>query len=90
MAYSPVDQGGLIAHPVLRKIGAKHGDASAAQVAIAWLLRQDGVVVIPKAGRGEHVRENRDALDLVLDRDDLTALDAAFPPPKREKPLEMI
>jgi diketogulonate reductase-like aldo/keto reductase len=89
MAYSPVDQGGLIDHPVLRDIGVRHG-ASAAQVAIAWLLRQDGIVVIPKAGRAEHVRQNRAAFDLVLDAADLAALDAAFPPPKRERPLEML
>jgi len=89
MAYSPVDQGGLIAHAVLAAIGKRHG-ATAAQIAIAWLLRQEGVVVIPKAGTPQHVRENRAAADLALDAEDLAAIDEAFPPPQGAKPLEML
>jgi diketogulonate reductase-like aldo/keto reductase len=53
-------------------------------------LRQDGVVAIPKAGSVAHVRENRTALDLKLDVDALKALDAAFPPPTKARPLEML
>jgi diketogulonate reductase-like aldo/keto reductase len=50
-------------------------------VALAWLLRQEGVVVIPKAVRPEHVRANREALDIVLTPEDLAQLDAGFAPP---------
>lgn len=89
MAYSPVDQGGLVAHRTLAAIGKQHG-ATAAQIAIAWLLARKGVVVIPKAGSPSHVRENRAAADLVLTREDFAALDRAFPPPKGAKPLEMV
>ena len=59
-------------------------------MALAWVLRQPGVIAIPKAGHVEHVRENRDALDIELAPEDLAELDEAFPPPARKIPLEMI
>jgi len=58
-------------------------------VALAWLLQRPDVMVIPKAARGAHVDENRAAMDLQLTADDLTELDAAFPPPVAATPLEM-
>ena len=58
-------------------------------MALAWVLRHPGMITIPKATRPEHVRANLRALDLELDAEDLAALDAAFPPPKRASPLEM-
>jgi aryl-alcohol dehydrogenase-like predicted oxidoreductase len=64
--------------------------ATASQVALAWVLRQPGVMAIPKAGHIDHVRENRGALDLRLAPEDLAELDKAFPPPARKVPLEMI
>ena len=89
MAYSPIEQGRLLGNPVLRDIATRH-DASPVQIALAWVLRQDGVCVIPRASRPEHVDENRAALDVELDRDDLAALDAEFPPPLHPQPLEML
>jgi diketogulonate reductase-like aldo/keto reductase len=89
MAYSPVDQGGLVAHPLLAAIGKRHG-ATASQVAIAWLLRRDGLVVIPKAGTPAHVRENRAAAELVLTPADLQEIDREFSPPGGAKTLEML
>ncbi len=89
MAYTPLGQGRMLADPVLAEIGRRHG-ATPAQVALAWLLRRDGTIVIPKASRSEHMRENRGALDLVLTADDIVALDRAFPPPKRAGPLGML
>ena len=89
MAYSPVEQGRILGHKALKSVAQRLG-ATPAQVALAWTLRQPGVVSIPKAGRVEHVRENRKALDLKLDAEALKALDAAFPPPKKAKPLEML
>jgi diketogulonate reductase-like aldo/keto reductase len=53
-------------------------------------MRRPDVIAIPKASRAEHVRENRKAADIVLDEADLAAIDAAYPPPQRKKPLEMI
>jgi diketogulonate reductase-like aldo/keto reductase len=89
MAYSPIDQGRLLGNRTLREVAARHG-ASAAQVALAWLLRQDGMIVIPKATKLEHVRDNRGALDLAFDAEDLAALDRAFPPPKGRTALGML
>jgi diketogulonate reductase-like aldo/keto reductase len=88
MAYSPLGQGPLLHKPALGKVAAKHGVDPAA-VALAWVLRQPGVIAIPKAVKPEHVRANMKALDVKLDAEDLAALDAAFPPPKRATPLDM-
>jgi diketogulonate reductase-like aldo/keto reductase len=88
MAYSPIEQGRLPRSGALRAIGDKHG-ASPAQIALAWLLRQ-GVMAIPKAGNLNHVRDNHRALEIKIDPEDLQAIDAAFPPPGRKRPLEMI
>ena len=89
MAYSPVEQGRILGHKVLKQVAQRLG-ATPAQVALAGVLRQDGVVAIPKAGSVAHVRENRKALDLKLDAQALSALDQAFPPPKRARSLEML
>lgn len=89
MAYSPIEQGRMLGHKALATVGARH-KATPAQVALAWLLSQDGIIVIPKATNPAHVRENRAALDLKLTADDLAALDQAFPPPKRKQPLGML
>jgi diketogulonate reductase-like aldo/keto reductase len=89
MAYSPLDEGPLAMHPLLASLGRERG-ASAAQVALAWLLQRPGVCVIPKATREDHVRANAAARDVKLDSEALRAIDAAFPPPQRRRPLEMI
>jgi diketogulonate reductase-like aldo/keto reductase len=89
IAYSPIEQGRLVGHPVLRFIGAKH-KATSVQVALAWVLRNPGVCAIPEAGTREHVRQNRGALDVHLDQEDLVKLDGAFPPPSMPQPLEML
>jgi diketogulonate reductase-like aldo/keto reductase len=86
MAYSPIDRGSLVTNEIVVEIAKKHAVATA-QVALAWVLRQDNVCAIPKASIREHVRENRGALDLELDRDDLKAIDEAFPPPTGPAPL---
>jgi diketogulonate reductase-like aldo/keto reductase len=89
MAYSPVEQGRLLGHKALNEVARRVG-ATPAQVALAWVLRQEGVVAIPKAASIGHVRENRKALDLRLDAEALAALDAAFRPPTKARPLEML
>jgi diketogulonate reductase-like aldo/keto reductase len=89
MAYSPVDRGRLIDNEVVVAIAEKH-EAATAQVALAWVLRHRDLCAIPKASIPEHVRENRGAVDLELDPDDLKLLDDAFPPPTRPVPLEVL
>ena len=59
----------MLDHPQLKSIASRHG-ATPAQIALAWLLHQR-VVVIPKASKPQHVRENRAALDITLTREDL-------------------
>jgi diketogulonate reductase-like aldo/keto reductase len=89
MAYSPIEQGRMLGHKALAEVAGRHG-ATPAQVALAWLLRQGGMIVIPKASREEHVRENLGALDLKLTDADLATLDQAFPPPKGRSSLGML
>jgi len=89
MAYSPIEQGRLLGEPVLRNVADRHG-ATPAQVALAWVLRQNSVIAIPKAGTPEHVRENHAALDIRLTELDLADLNRAFPPPTEKQPLEML
>lgn len=89
MAYSPVDQGTLARNARLEAIAARH-NATPAQIALAWTMRQDGVIAIPKASRQEHVRQNVAALEIRLTPEDFADLDRAFPPPTRKRGLEMI
>ncbi len=90
MAYSPVGQGGgLLRHPVVVEI-ARRLDATPAQVCLAWVLRQDGVLAIPKASDADHVRANAAALDVRLEPEDLHAIDVAFPPPTRKQSLALL
>ncbi len=89
MAYSPIGQGGFAGDDRLSAIAGRHG-VSTTQVALAWVLRHKGVIAIPKAVKPEHVRANRAAADLALTEADLAEIDAAFPPPRRKVPLEMI
>jgi diketogulonate reductase-like aldo/keto reductase len=89
MAYSPIEQGRLPKSGVLTDI-AKRYEATAFQVALAWVLRRPDVIAIPKAATVAHVDANRAALDVKLDAEALAALDEAFAPPRRKTPLAMI
>lgn len=89
MAYSPLGRGGLLEHPLILDIANRHS-ASPAQVALAAVLRHDGVVAIPKASSAEHVEANADALEIQFDLEDLERLDLAFPPPTQAVPLDII
>ena len=90
MAYSPVGQGGrLLGNATLAAVGRRHG-VSPAQAALAWALRHPGMIAIPKAVRPEHVRQNAAAAEIALTAQDLQDIDAAFPPPRRKRPLAML
>ena len=89
MAYTPLGQGSLLHNRTLADI-ARRSDATPAQVALAWLLRQEGMIVIPKAAHLDHVRDNCGALNVLLTQEDLAALDRAFPPPKGKSSLGML
>jgi diketogulonate reductase-like aldo/keto reductase len=87
MAYSPLEQGRL--DNLLNSVARKH-KATLAQVAIAWLLHQDDVIVIPKSSNEARVRENYASLNVKLAEEDLRELDRLFPPPRSKKSLEML
>jgi diketogulonate reductase-like aldo/keto reductase len=89
MAYSPIEQGRILNNAALREVAAGHGISPAA-AALAWVLRRDSLCTIPKASNPEHVRDNATALDAKLTREDLDALDRAFPPPSGPRPLEIL
>jgi diketogulonate reductase-like aldo/keto reductase len=76
-AYAPLAQGRAANDATLAAVGRKHG-ATAAQIAIAWLLNQEGIIAIPKAGRPESQKANLDALGISLDDEDRAAI-AALP-----------
>ena len=88
MAYSLIDNAALARHPRLATVARRLG-TTAAQVALAWLLRGDGVVAIPKAVDPAHLRANLDAADLALDAHALAEIDRAFAPPRRKVALAM-
>jgi diketogulonate reductase-like aldo/keto reductase len=89
MAYSPLEQSRLLGDPELRRI-AENYSAAPAQIALAWVLRNDRMIAVPKASTPGHVKQNRIALDIPLSTDDVAVLDRAFPPPTQKRPLEMI
>jgi diketogulonate reductase-like aldo/keto reductase len=88
MAYSPIDQGALAASPLLRPI-AERLRVSPAQLALAWLLAQPGVMAIAKAARAAHLEENLLAQSLVLRAQDRAQIERAFPAPTRKTALAM-
>jgi aldehyde reductase len=89
MAYSPFDEGRLLRHRGLVAFAKQHA-MTPSQVALAWLMAQDGVIAIPKSGHRERVRENAAALEHRLTAAHLRELDALFPPPRGPSPLAMI
>lgn len=91
-AYSPIghnaaEQKQILGNRAVKAVALRHG-ATPVQVVLAWLMREPDMIVIPKAVRPEHIRENRAAHDLKLTERDLKELDQAFPPPTRKIPLE--
>src|SRR5207247_9612654 len=90
IADGPVGHGrGLLENATLKKI-AKRRDATPAQIALGWVLRQPGVIAIPKASSEKHVRDNVRSIDIELTKVDLADLDRAFPPPTSKQSLPML
>ena len=86
MAYSPIDQGALARDTTFATIGRRH-HLSASSAALAWVLRQPGVIAIPMSASAPHLRENFAAANVELTAEDLAQIDAQFAPPKRKRPL---
>ena len=94
MAYCPLAQAGrlrhdLLNHTVLNKIAQQKG-VTVAQLLLAWVIRQEGVMAIPKAGSLHHVAENAAALEMVLSHEEIAFINGAFPPPDRKMPLDVV
>jgi aldehyde reductase len=89
MAYSPLEQARLLNDSKLAAF-ARDNAMTPAQAALAWLLAADDVIVIPKSGRRERLRENLGALDHALSAAQLAELDRLFPPPRAARALEML
>ncbi len=94
MAYCPLAQAGrlrsgLMNHPVVNDI-ARHHQASAAQILLAWVISHKGVMAIPKAATLEHVTENAGALRIALSAEELLKLDHAFPAPDHKTALDVV
>lgn len=82
---SPRSKGG----EVLQSIADAH-QASARQIALAFLTREKSVLAIPKASRAEHAAENAGAGDITLSAAEIAALDKAFPLGPRPRSLPML
>jgi diketogulonate reductase-like aldo/keto reductase len=89
MAYSPIEQGKLVRNRKLADFAQRHR-MTPATAALAWLLASDDVIVIPKTGNRERLRENLAAVEIRLTTAQLSELDQLFPPPKGPRPLEML
>jgi diketogulonate reductase-like aldo/keto reductase len=89
MAYSPTDQGRLLRQRALVAFAQRHS-STPAQVALGWLLAQDGVIAIPKTGQAERLEDNARALERPLSAEQLRELDGLFPPPAGPRPLAVI
>jgi diketogulonate reductase-like aldo/keto reductase len=88
MAYSPLDKGVLASAAALAPLAERLG-VTAAQLALARLLAEPGVMVIPKAAGSGHLRQNWAAQHVVLSAEDRAAIDRFLPPPRRKVPLAM-
>ena len=90
MAYTPFgERGTLLHHSALARIADRHG-ATPAQIALAFVIARANVMALAKASDPSHVRENAAAADIQLSEQDFAEIDAAFPPPRRRKPLAII
>src|SRR5699024_2266750 len=89
MAYSPIEQGRLLDHALLRSIAEHHG-ASVAQVLLAWAIRSGDVIAIPKSADPARAVENAASASIALTAEDLAAIDAVFPAPTTAMPLEVL
>jgi diketogulonate reductase-like aldo/keto reductase len=89
MAYSPLEQARLVNNVKLAAL-ARDSGMTPAQLALAWLLAKEDVMVIPKCSSLQRVEDNAAARDFQLTVEQLTALDHLFPPPQGPRPLEML
>lgn len=93
MAYCPLAQAGklrrgLMGAKAVLEAAAAH-NATPAQILLAFLLTRKGVIPIPRASRASHTLENAASAAIQLTTEELSALDHAFPAPKRKTGLDI-
>lgn len=94
MAYCPLAQAGRLRHdlmtqPVLKEMAREKG-ITVAQLLLAWVIREEGVMAIPKASSVQHVSENAAALDIHLTSEERAAINGVYPPPATKLPLDVV
>ena len=94
MAYCPLAQAGrlresLFSDPCLTQIAQQKG-ISVAQLLLAWVVRQQGVIAIPKASSVAHVQDNAAALGVILTDEELASIDRVWPAPQHRVPLDIV
>jgi len=89
MAYSPIERSELLRNKKLLQFARRHA-MTAAQAALAWLLAQGDVIVIPKTGSRARLEENLGALAHRLSAEQLAEIEKSFPAPARARALEML
>jgi 2,5-diketo-D-gluconate reductase B len=82
-AYSPLARGKVFKEPVLQEIGATHGK-NAGQVALRWLIQQEGVAAIPKSATKENIKGNIDIFDFSLSDEEVQKINALANPEGRQ------
>ncbi len=90
MAYCPLGQAGnLLMNPAMIEVAERHG-ATPAQISLAWVLRQEGVIAIPKAVDPQHLQLNAKAAEINLSLEDEQLIDTSWPAPLRKKRLSIV
>lgn len=89
MAYSPIEQARILKYPQLHQLAQKY-EVTPAAIALAFVLRIENIIAIPKATTAQHIDENLKALEINLDDDDLQLLNRVFSPPMSKTRLEML
>lgn len=94
MAYCPLAQAGSLQRSLLKnkevqKIAKARG-ITPMQVLLAFVLRKDQVIAIPRSGRTEHVLQNWAVKDIILIDEEYAALDRAFPAPEYKTYLDIV
>lgn len=92
MAYSPLAQAGQLSRAawqskVLKQIADKH-KTNVSSIMLAFVLRSNQMIAIPKSSNIDHINQNAKALEILLDKQDLLDIDKEFFPPNRKLPLD--
>ena len=88
-AYSPLAKGRVFRDRMLARIGERHGK-TAGQVALRWLLQQDGVTAIPRSSREANAKANLEIFDFALSEAEMAEIAAlARPDGRRVDPADI-